>query len=83
MVDAKRVDRDRSLRVRIIATGETKTLPYRQAVGLLSLQRAELVKGRNKKADVSPADADVLGVQDGAKTGNKPSSGAPSNDGRD
>lgn len=37
------------LKVTIVSTGETKTLPYREAVGLLSLQRAVLAKPKAAK----------------------------------
>lgn len=43
------------LRVRIIATGETSTMPYRQAVGLLSLGRAELMAPRRARKAAAPA----------------------------
>lgn len=46
----KRSDGRAPMKVTILATGETKTLPYREAVGLLSLQRAVLAKPAKKKA---------------------------------
>lgn len=48
--DPKRTDQTRPIKVTIVATGETKTLPYRQAVGLLSLGRAVLAKPAKKAA---------------------------------
>lgn len=80
--DPKRTDQTRPIKVTIVASGETKTLPYRQAVGLLSLGRAVLAKPTKPKArkaaDVSTASSDA---QDRAQAGNKPPSGADSGGG--
>ena len=80
--DPKRTDQTRPIKVTIVATGETKTLPYRQAVGLLSLGRAELAKSAPKKPKATKAE-DVSTTtgksgQDRAQAGNKPPSGADS-----
>lgn len=72
----KRADGRDPIKVTILATGETKTLPYRQAVGLLSLQRAVLAKPAKKKSTVSTPGGSA--VQEGALPGNKPASGASS-----
>lgn len=80
--DPKRTDQTRPIKVTIVATGETKTLPYRQAVGLLSLGRAELAKKTTKKASARKGDdvstASGKSAQDRAQAGNKPPSGADS-----
>lgn len=67
----------------VLASGETVTLSYRKAVGLLSLKRATLApktKRSAKKSSVSTAGGNA---QDRDESGNKPTSGAPDDSGRD
>lgn len=56
--DPKRSDNTDTIRVRIVASGQTVRLPYRKAVGLLSLGRAERV-GADPKPVVEDAPAHV------------------------
>lgn len=58
--------------------GQTETLPYREAVGMLSLARA-VVAEKPKKSSVSPA---ARKGQDGAKAGKKPPTGDSDSGGR-
>ena len=68
---------DRADLVTVVTGGETVEMPYRRAVGLISLGRAEWAttpkpRKAKKKADVSTPGGSA---QEGEEAGNKPPSG--------
>lgn len=64
-----------------LSDGSSAALTYRQAVGLISLGRAQWAKPKRAAKKSSMSTPDAIGVQEGDEAGNKPPAGDPEDGG--